>query len=196
MLDTADPAAQQREAAKDTGRTAPWACRRRMRTPRLAPRTGRSASRVLPGAVTACVIGAAALLAGCATPTQAAIQIGTAYVAQPNSAGTTAAYLVIQNGGRADRLISARTSAGGRVTLSGPAARGSATMRTLPDIRIPAGQTVRLVPNGYHLLITGSGPMRAGRQIVLTLIFARAGLIKVPADVTNPQNGGSSYFIN
>ena len=38
--------------------------------------------------------------------------------------------------------------------------------------------------------------MRAGTEITLTLVFARAGTISVPALVTNPETGGSSYFLN
>ena len=149
-------------------------------------------------AIGACLMSAAAAaLSGCAQPAQAAppIQLGTAYVAKPGPSDVTEAYLVVQNNGRADRLLSASTSVGGRVTLRGPAP-GSGRMRVVPDIRIPAGHVVRLVPNGYHLVITGARPMRAGTEITLTLVFARAGQIRVPAEVTNPQTGGSSYFTN
>ncbi len=38
--------------------------------------------------------------------------------------------------------------------------------------------------------------MKAGTEITLTLVFAHAGSISVPALVTNPQTGGSSYFLN
>jgi copper(I)-binding protein len=140
----------------------------------------------------------AALISGCTPPAQAGppIQIGAAYVAKPGPSDTTEAYLVVQNNGPADRLISARTSVGGQVILRGPSPGGSARMRVVPDIRIPADHTVRLVPNGYHLVITGARPMRAGTEITITLVFARAGQIKVPAEVTNPQTGGSSYFTN
>jgi copper(I)-binding protein len=133
----------------------------------------------------------AAALAGCAQPAQAIrpIQIGPAFVDISGSSDTTEAYLVVQDNGRADRLLAVHTSVGGRVTLRGPAP-GSGRMRAVPDIRIPAGHIVRLVPNGYHLVITGAGPMHAGRVIILTLTFARAGQIKAPAEVTNPQTGG------
>ena len=197
MSDTEGPAAQRRGAANESsgtvrrGRRPVWSAAARVR------RGGHAASA-------ACVLAAvSALLAGCgqAAPSGPSIQIGTAYVEQPDSSGATDAYLIIQNDGAADRLLSASSSAGGRVTLRGPTAHVSASasdtaMQTVPDIRIPAGQTIRLVPNGFHLLITGSRPMTAGREISLTLVFARAGLITVAAEVTNPQSGGSSYFIN
>ena len=155
---------------------------------------------MLARAVTAAcvlVLGAAAI-AGCGQAASASpvIQLGTASIPQPPVGGTTDAFLVIRNNGPADRLISARTSDGGRVALRAPVVPGSATMRTVPDIRIAARSTVRLVPDGPHLLITGSGPMRGNTTITLTLVFARAGSMSVQAEVTNPQTGGSSYFLN
>jgi len=143
------------------------------------------------------LIGGAAL-AGCAQKAAAAasLQLGTAYVEVPSAGGTTEAYLVIRNSGPADRLTSARTSVGGRVIFRAPARSGDTTMKTVPDVRIPAGATVRLSPVGFHMLIMGAGTMRSGGQITLTLIFAEGGTMSVVADVTNPASGGSSYFVN
>jgi len=104
--------------------------------------------------------------------------------------------VVIRNNGPADRLVAARTSVGGRVTFrraSGPAA---ATMATIASVRIPAHSTLAMRPNGIHMLITGAGRMHGGKDITLTLVFARAGPVSVVAQVTNPQSGGSSYFLN
>ena len=145
------------------------------------------------------VTAAAALAAaGCAHADAVGpqMQLVTASVQQPGSADATDAYLVIRNDGPADRLIAARTSAGGTVTLRGPGPQGPAQMRTVPAIPVPAGQLIHLSPNGYHLLITGSRPMRSGREITLTLVFARAGRLAISAIVTDPQTGGSSYFLN
>ncbi|HUA30143.1 MAG TPA: copper chaperone PCu(A)C [Streptosporangiaceae bacterium] len=143
------------------------------------------------------VLGASAL-AGCAQQASAAasIQLGTAYVDVPSNADVTGAYLVIRNNGAADRLMSARTSVGGRVTFRAPARSGGATMRTVPDIAIPADTLLRLTPDGSHLLITGARPMKGGTQITLTLVFAKGGTMSVVAAVTNPESGGSSYFLN
>jgi copper(I)-binding protein len=115
-------------------------------------------------------------------------------VALPNASGTTDAYVVIRNRGPADRLISARSSAGGRVSLSGPVGRGATTMRLVRGISIPADALVRLVPNGFHLVITRSGSMRAGTEITLTLVFAKAGAVSVAVPVENPETGGGSYL--
>ncbi|HEY7142984.1 MAG TPA: copper chaperone PCu(A)C [Streptosporangiaceae bacterium] len=170
------------------------------RTPRPAAqltRAGRAARpAVARAALAACLLVLAAALAGCAQRATAApaIQVSTVYLNQPSAAGTTEAYLIIQNNGPADRLVSARTSAGGAVTFRGPAPGAGNLMRTVPGIAIPARSTVRLTPDSYHLLVTRPGPMRTGTHITLTLVFARAGTLPVPATVTDPETGGSSYL--
>jgi len=141
-----------------------------------------------------------AAVAGCAQQAAAvgSIELGTAYINIPasGSGDVTDAYLVIRNNGPADQLVSARTSVGGQVTFREPAGATSTAMKTVPDLSIPAGSLLRLSPVGDHLLITGAGPMQAGREITLTLVFANGGAMSIAADVTNPSSGGSSYFLN
>jgi copper(I)-binding protein len=122
-----------------------------------------------------------------------AIQLATAYVPLPQAPHTTVAYVVIRNNGGADRLTGARTSAGGRVTFQVAYGPGAKLTRTVKAIPIPAHSTVKMVPDGPHMLITGLGPVRGGKDITLTLVFARAGRVSVPAPVINPGSG-SSYF--
>jgi copper(I)-binding protein len=85
---------------------------------------------------------------------------------------------------------------GGRVTFRAPDGRGSQVMHTVPAISVPGHNIIRLLPNGVHLLITGARSMRGAKEITLTLVFAHAGAISVIAQVTNPETGGSSYFLN
>ena len=141
--------------------------------------------------------------AGCSAPLNHAggpgIVTNGAYVEQPASVGaTTVGYLDIRNNGAADELVSVTTSVGGTVELRGPADKGVSpvVMRTVKDIPIPSDSTTQLIPNSYHLLITHPGPMHDGKDIYLTLTFAHGLTMKVIALVTNPQNGGSSYFLN
>ncbi len=122
-----------------------------------------------------------------------------AYVQQSISIGeTTVGYLDIRNNGAADELISVSTSVGGLVELRGPVTKGVSpvVMHTVKDIPIPSDATTQLIPNSYHLLITHPGAMHDGKDIYLKLTFAHAGSMTVIALVTNPQNGGSSYFLN
>jgi periplasmic copper chaperone A len=161
-------------------------------------RAGRAVAAAKAAAAACGLVLGASVLAGCAQQASAAasIQLGTAYVTVPSSGDVTGAYLVIRNNGSADRLLSARTSAGGRVTFRAPAHSGGSVMRTVPDIGIPADTLLRLTPDSSHLLITGARPLKGGTQITLTLVFARGGTISVVAAVTNPESGGSSYFLN
>jgi periplasmic copper chaperone A len=171
-----------------THRALPWTA--------SGPAPARRITRVL---VAACLSAlAAAGLAGCYGRASASpsIALATAYVAQPSVPGKTVGYLVIRNNGGRDRLISVRTSVGGKVTFRAPRRPGSTVMHNIPAIGIPAHDTLRLIPDGLHLLITGAGPMHGGKDIRLTLVFAHAGTVSVLAQVTNPQTGGSSYFLN
>jgi copper(I)-binding protein len=124
------------------------------------------------------------------------MELDTATVNSSQGASPIDAYLVIRNNGATDQLVSARSSAGGTVTLSGPAGGNPAAMRAVSAITVPGHTLIRLVPNGYHLIITDSGPMKSGTEITLTLRFAHSGTYRVAAEVTNPQTGGSSYFLN
>ena len=167
-------------------------------------------SRGRPGLrprLAAVALGAAALAvplgtAGCATSAiagqSAAVQAATAYVPMPVTPGLTSAYLVIRNfTSHPDSLISVRTSAGGRVIFREPA-DGGARMRSVPAISLPASTTVRLVPDGPHLLISGIGHLRNGKVITLTLTFRHASPVQVPALVTDPSksDGNTNYFMN
>jgi copper(I)-binding protein len=142
---------------------------------------------------------AATVVTGCASANAASsIVVASAYVPTPTTPGTTVAYLDIRNNGKPDRLISAHTSVGGTVQLRAPLGRhaGMLVMHTVPDIAIPSDSMTMLNPDTDHLLITGAGPMHDGKDIMLRLTFANAGTVTVIALVTNPQSGGSSYFLN
>jgi periplasmic copper chaperone A len=153
------------------------------------------------GAAAAALLAALAL-AGCAVArgaTGSSIAATAAYIQQPTATGkTTVGYLDIRNNGSADQLISVTTSVGGTVVLRAPVRAGVAPviMHTVPDIPIPSNALTKLIPDSYHLLITGAGPMQDGKDITLRLRFAHAGTITILALVTNPESGGSSYFLN
>lgn len=160
-------------------------------------RPSRRPAAILAGCALAATLG----VSGCTTVAsagQAPVQATSAYVPLPITPGTTAAYLAIRNyTSSADRLISARTSVGGRVSFRAPAGTASGQMRTVTSIAIPANSVLRLVPDGPHLLITGAGPMKNGKAITLTLVFSHGGTLQVTAVVTNPQDTqGSNYSMN
>jgi copper(I)-binding protein len=164
---------------------------------RRAARVGAAGRITRAAAAAGLALLTAAGLAGCYTRASAgtSIALSTAYVPLPTS-GETVAYLVIQNNGGADRLLSARTSVGGRVAIRAPERPGGTVMHTIRSVAIPGHSLVRLVPDGLHLMITDAGPMHGGKDVTLILRFAHAGPVSVLAQVTNPQTGGSSYFLN
>ena len=148
--------------------------------------------------VACATMAAAAAMAGCSTARQgSSIAATAAYIQQPTGK-TTVGYLDIRNNGAADRLISVSTSVGGTVQFRAPLRKGGTpiVMHTVSDIPIPANSTTELVPDSYHLLISEPGPMQDGKAITLRLTFAHAGTITILALVTNPESGGSSYFLN
>ena len=84
---------------------------------RCWPNTPRVVRALAAAVGLAVAVGLAGCSAGAPTPVAVPIQIGNTYVPVPASAGSTVAYVVIRNNGPADRLMSARTSAGGRVAF-------------------------------------------------------------------------------
>jgi copper(I)-binding protein len=162
-----------------------------------------TAARRAPATVRAVAAGlalaATLALAGCGGQRSASAMqttLSSAYLPVPQ-AGTTVAYVIISNGGStADRLVAARISVGGHVALRGPDGPGGTGMHTISAIPIPAHSTVALKPDGYHLLITSTGPIHGSRDVRLTLVFARAGPVSVLAQPTNPQTGGSTILFN
>jgi copper(I)-binding protein len=159
-----------------------------------------AARQAFPRTAWAMAAAAAALgICGCSGPPPAPavrITLSSAYLPVPE-AGTTVAYVIISNaGGSADRLVAARISVGGHIALRAPAGPAGTGMHTISAIPIPAHSTVALKPDGYHLLITGTGRLHGRRDVRLTLVFARAGPVSVLAQPTNPQTGGSTILFN
>jgi copper(I)-binding protein len=170
--------------------------------PRSRGRPGRRprlAAVALSAAALAVTLGTAGCATGAIGGQSAAVQAATAYVPVPVTPGLTSGYLVIRNfTSHPDSLTSVRTSAGGRVIFREPAAGGGAQMRSVPTISLPPNTTVRLVPDGPHLLISGIGHLQNGKVITLTLTFRHASPVRVPALVTDPSksDGNSNYFMN
>ena len=142
------------------------------------------------------MIAAAVAVTGCAQRQAAAppIRIASAYVMQSAGTGAVAAYLVIANSGPADRLLSVRSSAGGQVLMVGPAGPGLSATSALGELSVPGHSLTRLDPSGYHLEIVRSGRLREGTDVTLTLVFAHAGTMRVPAQVSNPATSNGGYL--
>ena len=151
----------------------------------------------MPAACAIAVLGTG-LAAGCAARDLQGppIKLSSAQVTQPSATGVTDVYVDVQNNGPADQIVGARISVGGTVTLRSPVRAGRRRDAHRRAHRHSGQDLHGLDPNGSHLLVTDAGQMKSGTVITLTLVFAHAGAVSVPALVTNPETGGGSYFLN
>jgi hypothetical protein len=136
-------------------------------------------------AIAAFAVGSATSFAACSGP--GALQVAEAW-ARPGAAGAeSAAYLTITApGGQADALLSASSPAADMVQLHEVStdAQGMTGMHHIDRLDIPAGETVRLEPGGYHLMLMDlTAELAVGGTIELTLVFERAGNIVVEAEI-------------
>ena len=100
--------------------------------------------------------------------------------------GTTvgAAYMTIQGGKEADRLVDASSDRAAMVHLHAVEEKdGVSKMRAIDGVDVPAGQRVALAPKSTHVMLMGlDAPLVAGQTFVVTLRFAKAG--EQPVTVT------------
>ena len=96
-----------------------------------------------------------------------------------------AAYLVIQNNGAADKLLSVTSDIVQTIELHESMMSGNMMqMSPLPNIEVPANGKVELKPGGFHLMLIGlTRPLKVGDKVQLTLNFEKAGKVPVTADV-------------
>jgi hypothetical protein len=71
---------------------------------------------------------------------------------------------------------------------------GVMRMRQLPKVELPAGQTVRLAPNGVHLMLVDlKQPLKAGDKLPLVLSVQSSGMslttLKIEAEVRAAATG-------
>lgn len=96
-------------------------------------------------------------------------------------------FVTIKNtGAEADRLVSVATDAAGKSEIHEMAViDGVMKMRPLADgLVIGAGETVELMPGGYHLMFMNvPEPFAEGTTIKVTLTFERAGTVDLELPV-------------
>lgn len=106
--------------------------------------------------------------------------------AAPGGSTVTAAYLEIKGAkGTSDRLIGATTSKAKTIELHRTVMTGAvARMDKVDTIAVPAGKSVVLGPNGYHIMLMDMArPLKEGELMTLSLVFEKAGAIEVEASV-------------
>ncbi|KAF0813760.1 hypothetical protein IGB42_01439 [Andreprevotia sp. IGB-42] len=94
-------------------------------------------------------------------------------------------FLTIKNSGEADQLIAARADVSAEAGLHQMKLdNGVMKMTALPQIDIPAKGELQLKPGSYHIMLDGlKAPLKEGGKFPLTLVFKRAGEVKVSVKV-------------
>lgn len=117
------------------------------------------------------------------------------------NAKTGAAFMMIMNhGAENDRLINATSDVAKRVELHTHKENGDGVMQMLhieEGFAIPAGEMHPLKRGGDHVMFMGlNQPFVQGEMIPVTLVFEKAGEVKVeiPVDLERkPAEGGMSH---
>ncbi len=105
------------------------------------------------------------------------------------SSANTAAYMVISNcSGESDKLIGALTDSATAATLHNTTMSGDmTTMNDIGQLEIPAGKKIELKSGGYHvMLIQIKHEIKAGDPVDLTLMFSKAGKIRLSVPARAP----------
>ena len=133
-----------------------------------------------------------ALLAG-SSAQAAEVKAGDLVISQawsratPNGAKIGAGYLTIENKGTtADKLIGATADISGHIEVH-EMSMNNGVMKMRPvegGLTIDPGKTVKLSPNGYHLMVMDlKSPLKQGEKLPVTLEFVKAGKVAVTLDV-------------
>ncbi len=139
---------------------------------------------------------ALALLAGMAlAPAHAAdIILEKAWArASVGTSGASAAYVMVRNPGASpDRILAAAAPVAKRVELHTHIMEGgTAKMRQVDGIDVPAGGMAMLEPGGHHVMLMGlTTALIEGESFPLTLTFERAGPVTVDVPIQAPGATG------
>lgn len=138
-------------------------------------------------------------LAACGGPTPSGMVAAHDGWARETIAGVTvsAGYARIENGtGQDVRLTGADTPAAGRVEIHTVTDDGGVMrMRPLPEgIEIPAGETVELMPGGYHLMLLDlRRPLRGGERIPVTFRFGTGAPVTASFEVRTAAEAAGAH---
>ncbi len=135
------------------------------------------------------VAGSAPVCAGDAVSADGTMKIAASWTrATPAGAKVAGGFLKITNSGTvADRLTGGTLVTAGKVEIHEMSmSDGVMKMGELAQgLEIKPGETVELKPGGYHIMfIDLKAPVKAGDKLDGTLVFQRAGTIKVQFDAT------------
>lgn len=122
-----------------------------------------------------------------------ALSIGHPWArASAGPARNGAAFLVIENAGPADRLLSVSAEVSERVELHTHLMEGDVMkMRRVDAVEVPGQGTAALRPGGLHIMLMGlKQPLQEGERFPLTLTFETAGEVTVEVAVEGVASMG------
>ena len=133
-------------------------------------------------------IPALALLAACGQGGEANIEVSEAWARPTRGDAPGAVYVTIENkGGEDDRLVAVMTDhAAMAMVHQTEMSDGVARMRMAGEINVPAGNSIKMVPGGTHIMLEGlRTPLRTGDSFPLVLKFRESGDEKVTVRVAD-----------
>jgi copper(I)-binding protein len=101
-----------------------------------------------------------------------------------------AGYFDLQNTGQWPATLSGADSpdCGMIMMHKSEQASGTDSMADVPSVEIPAGQTVKFAPGGYHLMCSDPGPaMKPGGSVPVTLHFSDGSQATIRFPVKSPS---------
>lgn len=107
-----------------------------------------------------------------------------------------AAYVSVMNhGATPDRLLAVRSDSARSVEVhKTEMADGVMKMQAAGALELPANGMLEMKPGGYHIMLMGlSSPLKQGATLELTLVFEKAGEVKVPVPVGGVAEGGHDH---
>ena len=116
----------------------------------------------------------------------AGLEIYDAYAPAPAAPDVGSLYFTVVNvGSEPDTLVAVETSAGGTATLHRMIHEADAMrMQATGPMVIPASDSLRLRPGGYHVMISNlSNRPAVGDTLAVVLTFTRSGAIEISAPV-------------
>ena len=114
------------------------------------------------------------------------IVINEAWIRElPHGSNVTAAYMLINNNGNDDRLIGASSNCAEKIEIHNTYVEGDLMrMKMLSNIELKSGNSVKLKPSGYHLMLKGVTCNTSHlEEIPLTLTFEKYGNLSIKAVV-------------
>ena len=102
-------------------------------------------------------------------------------------------FVVVNEGGEADRLIGIGSAAARITTLHQTVIDGESSRMSMVEggLEIPPAGEVVLAPGGYHAMLTDLvEPLEVGDLVHATLEFESAGTVMIEAPVTDGAGGG------